>query len=145
MSDAKKIVVLDSPPEFRRFNETIRNAGVRFYEERGRTVTEAQELYTLVFDDITHLFNNEPVNALVMIQAGPNHDRYADFGDLRQREPWRDFEDSYKRFSFGMIAEMQNKFGYDPNKTYVYERHGPNYTLFSVYDEAATAARYDDR
>jgi hypothetical protein len=145
MSEAKKIVVVDAPPEFRRFNETIRNAGVRFYEESGRKVTEAQELYTLVFDDITHLHNSDPTNALVTMQRGPSRDRYADFGDLRNREPWGDFEDSYKRFSFGMLAEMQRKFGVDPNKTLVYERHAQNYVLFSVYDEAAVAARYDGR
>lgn len=145
MSEAKKIVVLESPPEFRRFNETIRNAGVRFNDDPRRNVSEAQELYTLVFDDITHLYNNEPVNSLTMIQRGPSRDRYADFGNLRYNEPWQDFEDSYKRFSFGMLAQMQRQFGINPDNTYVYERHGPNYTLFSVYNEAAVAARYEGR
>ncbi len=145
MEEAKRIIVVNTPREQHRFNETIRNAGVRFDTGSGRTVSEAQELYTLVYDDLTYLFNNEPENSLLMIQRGPNLDRYADFGDLRNGEPWRDFADSYKRFSFGMLNEMYSKFGVDTNKTYVFEKHGPTYAVFSVYNERAVAERYADR
>lgn len=145
MSTDKSIVVVDVPPEARRFNETIRNAGVTTRVRPGNQVSEIQELYTLVYDDITHLFNNEPANALVMIKDGPSRDRYADFGDLQQNEPWRDFADSYQRYSFGMLNELYRKVGANQEKTIVYERHGPNYAVFSIYDEISVRRHYENR
>jgi len=140
----ERIVVVEAPRELQRLKETVRSAGVREIPRPGCNVSEAGELFTLVFDDITNLRNNEPYNALTMIQAGPSRDRYSDFGDLAYEEQWHDFDDAYRKFSLQMFAEVCRKIGTDPDETIVYERHASNCVVFSVYSESKTLRRYND-